>query len=405
MGYLKDTIKGVSWMGILRASTRGIAYLRIAILARLLSPEQFGIFGIASLTLAFLEILTETGVNIFLIQCRADIKEYLDTVWVVSILRGILISLVIILFAPTIASFFNTQGSYQLLLIVSVAPLLRGFINPAIVKFQKELQFKKEFLFRLTIFSFDAFVTVVFAFINRSAISLVWGLIAGVILELLISHLIIRPKPNFSFQLNKLRRVMGKGKWIMISGLFNYLFHQGDDVVVGKILQLNSLGLYQIAYKISTLPIFEVGEVFNKVTFPIYTKISADKKRLKKAFVKMTIVTSLLVIPFGAILYFFPTQIIKIILGEKWLAMVPVFKILSIFGIVRAISGSSSALFLGLKKQKYIAFVTLTSVLVLAISIFPLVNKFGIVGAGISALAGSIAAVPVILYFLYKVFK
>src|SRR3990167_5781112 len=100
MGYKSRVIKGVSWLSILRISTRGITFVRLAILARILTPAQFGVFGIASLILALLEILTETGINVFLIQKKEKYAEFIDSAWVVSIIRGCLISLLLIVTAP-----------------------------------------------------------------------------------------------------------------------------------------------------------------------------------------------------------------------------------------------------------------------------------------------------------------
>lgn len=404
MGYFRDTLKGLGWMTALRASTRVIAFAKIAILARLLLPEQFGVYGIAMLALALLEISTETGINVFFIQEEGEIEEYIDTAWIVSIVRGALISFIIILTAPIIASFFDSPDSLQILLFVGVVPFLRGFINPAIVKFQKELQFNKEFILRFSVFAFDAVVAIILAYLTRSAASLVWGLAAGVLLEILVSFLFIKPRPRFAFELAKIKKVVGRGKWVTAAGIFNYLFHQGDDVVVGKLLNTASLGLYQMAYKISTLPITEVADVFGRVTFPVYVKISTNRQRLKKAFLKTTLGISALVIPFGVLLFLFSKEVVLIILGEKWLEAVPVLKVLSVFGVVRAISGSSSALFLAIKKQEYVTILTFVSILGLAASIIPLVQKYGIVGAGISAIIGSLLALPVIIYLLIRVF-
>src|SRR3989344_7147166 len=115
MGYLKDTIKGVSWMGGLRVGTRAVTFLKILILARILSPNEFGLFGIAMLALAFLEIVTETGINIFLIQEKADLDKYNDTAWVVSIVRGCLMSLALFIASPFITAFFNSPGALNIL--------------------------------------------------------------------------------------------------------------------------------------------------------------------------------------------------------------------------------------------------------------------------------------------------
>ena len=105
MGYTKDTMRGVGWVGGLRLITRIVSFARIAILARLLSPVQFGVFGIAMLVTALLEVLTETGINVILVQEKNDIKEYVDSAWIVSIIRGIIISIVIFFSAAFVSGF------------------------------------------------------------------------------------------------------------------------------------------------------------------------------------------------------------------------------------------------------------------------------------------------------------
>ena len=403
MGYFRQAIKGVSWMGALRVSTRAIAFVKIAILARLLTPEQFGIFGVAAIVLAFLEILTETGVNIFFIQEEGKLKDYLNTAWVVSIVRGILISLVLLLGAPIIASFFKSPEAKSLILFIAIVPFIKGFINPAIVKYQKELKFNKEFLLRFCTFFVDALVAVLFALVTKEAVSLIWGFIAGGILEVVLSFIIFKPTPRLTFEYDKLKRVINRGKWITGAGVFKYFFEQGDDIVVGRLLNTNFLGLYQMAYKISTLPITEVAEVFVKVTFPVYVKISEDTKRLKRAFLKTTATVTLLVMPIGLILFFFPTEVILFVLGQNWLPAVPVLKILSIFGTISAISNSSHSLFIAVKKQEYVTAITFVSIFAMALFIIPLVGAYGIVGAGIAATIGLVASLPFTIYYSWKV--
>ncbi|MBU0572124.1 lipopolysaccharide biosynthesis protein [Patescibacteria group bacterium] len=403
MGYLKDTVKGITWVGAFRGVTRLVGFVKTAILARILIPAQFGLFGIAALALAFLEILVETGINVFLIQEKDNIDEYIDTAWVVSIIRGIVISFVIILTAKPVSIFFKSPDSMNLLYLIAVVPFVRGFINPSLVKLQKELQFKKEFWLKSSIFLFDAGVTVALALTIRSATSLVWGLIAGAVLEVLLSYIYVRPIPKLSFKKVKIKRIINRGKWVTGAGIFQYLFRQGDDAVVGKILGTSSLGLYQVAYKISSLPISEVADVIARVTFPVYTKISKDSKRFKNAFCKTILAVSVLVVPFGLVIFFFSREIILIILGDKWLEAVPVLRVLSIYGVIRAIINPSLTVFLAVKKQELVTLITFISVLGLAVSIVPLVIKFGIVGAGISTIIGSLISLPFVVYFSWKV--
>ncbi|MBI3070131.1 MAG: oligosaccharide flippase family protein [Candidatus Levybacteria bacterium] len=395
MGYFSTTIKGLSWAGALRLSTRLIAFLRIAILARILTPAQFGVFGIAAFVLVFVEILTETGINVFLIQEKKKIDEYIHTAWIVSIIRGILIAIVIILLAPFIASFFNSAESYSLLVLMGAVPFIRGFINPAIIKFQKELEFQKEFWFRLLIFFVDAATAIILVFLLREPIGLVWGLITGAILEVILSFLLVKPRPRFVFEKARVQRVVGRGKWVTFAGIFDYLFRNLDDMSVGKLLNTSSLGLYQMAYKLSELPITEIAVVAQKVTFPVLTKISNDKKRLQGAFFKMMFGICGLVIPLGVLLIVFSRQV----------SATSVLQVLAIFGVIRAISGSVSTLFLAIQKQEFVTLVTFANMAGLAVTVVPLVLMFGMVGAGIAAIIGSLLGLFVSLYFAMRILK
>ena len=405
MGYFKDTLTGLSWMGGLRGSTRVIAFVKILVLARILSPFEFGVFGIAMLFLSLLEIISETGVNIFLIQEEDNIDSFLDTAWVVSILRGLFIAIILFLFSPFISHFFNSPQSLNIMYAISITPLIRGFINPSIVKFQKNLLFAKEFIFRLIIYLLDASVAIVMALVTHSALSLVYGLLAGAVFEVTFSHLLVKPRPKLKFAKDKLKLIVNRGKWVTFAGIFNYLFENIDDAVVGRLLNTVSLGTYQMAYKISSLPMTEVSDVIQKVTFPVYTKIAEDKERLKKAFIKSFLSTTLIVLPIGTILFFFSREVALILLGPKWLAVVPVIKALSFFGVVRAITETTYPLFLSLKKQNYVSLITLFSILGLIITIYPLVKNYDIVGAGFSSLIGALLAIPITVYLLNMVFK
>lgn len=405
MGYSGKVIKGVSWMSGFRILTRLLSFLKIAVLARVLTPSQFGIFGIATLVLAFLEMLTETGINIFLIQAKQKIDRYISSAWVVSITRGIFVSLCIILLTPFITSFFNTPNASGILLFVSLIPFIRGFINPSEVKLQKDLKFHYEFWFRTSIFTFDAIVCVILVVLTHSVYSLVWGLLAGALLEVILSFIVIKPLPRLQIRKNYFKEIFHKGKWVTAYGFFNYIAQKGDSVIVGRIMGAPALGIYQMAYNISTLPISEVTDVVSKVVFPVYAKIAEDKQRLESAFIKSTLTIVALTCAMGTILFLFPREIVLIVLGDKWLSVVPVLRVLVVYGVLRAISGSASALFLGAEKQKYVTSMTFLRFAGLAITIYPLVKMFGLVGAGYSALTSVAVEIPVIAYYVIKVFK
>jgi O-antigen/teichoic acid export membrane protein len=324
---------------------------------------------------------------------------------VVSIIRGILVSLLIIALAPLVIYFFKAPQVSSLLYLVAIVAFLRGFINPMEVSFQKKLEFKKEFFFKGALYLIDAGFAVMIGIVTRSESAMLISMIITTSMEVILSFVLFRDRPKLTIEKEKFLEVVRNGKWVTGAGIFSYIFQNIDNVTVGKLLGTASLGLYQQAYSISTLPVTEVGQIFNKVTFPVYVNISGDAERLKKAFFKTLGVITALVIPFAFIILFFSRPIILIVLGENWLSIEPVLKILAIFGVLKAVLNFSYTLFLSLKLQKYVMYSELMGIIGMGIVIYPMTLKFGIVGAGASTLIAFVCSLPVVIYGLKKIFK
>lgn len=404
MGYTRDAIKGLSWLGAFRLFTRILSFLRTIVVARILSPAQFGVFGIVTLVLSLIEILTETGVNVFLVQNK-DANRYLGTAWIVSIARGLLISSLIFFSSFFVAEFFNSPGVLTLLMWVSLVPLLRGFINPAVANFQKDLQFHKEFYYRSGIFLVETAVSIVFVVIMKDPIGLIYGLIGGAIFEVIISLFLVKPQPLIEFKKQFFREIMSHGKWVTGAGIFSYLFQNADNAVVGKVLGAGSLGIYDMAFNISTLPLNEISDIAARVTFPIYVKISNDKKRLRRAYIRTVLLTIALTSPLIFLFLFFPNQLILLFLGEKWIQTADVLRVLAVSALLSVLGSPSGAVFYSVKKQKYLTVISVVSFIAMMISIFPLLNLFGLIGVGLAVIVGSLAAFPFMVYYLVKVLR
>lgn len=405
MGYSKTAFSGTTWMSVYKVFYRIISFIRIAILARLLIPSQFGLFGIATLILNFLEILTETGVNIVLVQSKEKIENYIDSAWIVSIIRGVVLFILILVLSPFVASFFDTPNAREIIMLIAVVPLIRGFINPAEISLQKDLKFKYEFLLRSSIFLVDSSIAVAFIFLTHSVYGLVFGLIAGAVFEVIISFVLIKPIPKFNLNKNYINEIIHRGKWVTSYGILGYFGDQGDNIVVGRMLGASSLGVYQMIYKISILPLSEISDAVNRVVFPIYVKISDDKARLRSAFLKTITVIGFSALILGSLIFIFPKEIILVVLGDKWVSGADVLRILSVYGVLHAVAGGCTPLFLALKKQNYVMVMSFFRFFILAVTIIPLVIEFGLIGAGYAVLLSVFGEIPVIIYFIYKIFK
>ncbi len=400
MNYFSSTVRGISWMGLLKIFMRGIGFIRLAILARILTAKEFGIFGIAGMVLLFLEKITETGINVFLIQEKKDMENYLDTAFFVSVVRGLALTLLILILTPFIALFFNTPEAIPSLLLISLVPLIRGFINPVIVKFKKRLEFGKDFALRSTLFFIDALVAILATLILRSAVGLVLGILVSALAEVIISQILVLPRPRLRFEKVKFKKVIARGKWVTAAEFLEFLSTNIDDVVVGRILGSTFLGYYQMAYKVSELPLTEISQVAGQVTFPVYSKISKDKRLLKKTFYRTSFGVVTLSSFLGLVIFFFAPIIVEILLGNSWSVTVPIIRLLSIFGIVKAASYPSFSLFLAVKRQDFVMKVVLVTFITLAILILPFVAFYGLAGAASAVVISVCVSVPLIVYYL-----
>lgn len=405
MGYKHTVLQGIGWLGGIRLSTRVLTILKTIVIARILSPEQFGLFGIATLMLALIEIITETGINIFLVQQKEKVDEYISTAWIISIMRGVLISAILLLVATFVANFFNAPQAIPILYVSAIIPLLRGFINPAVVTFQKELLFRKEFLYRTTVFLVETISSILLVIIYPNPVSLLYAIAIGVCYEIIFSFIVASPRPTLSFKFSLFKKIISHGKWITLSTICNYIYQHGDDIAVGRLLNTVSLGYYDMAYRISLIPITDIGDVIAKVTFPVYVKISHDPKRLRDAFIKSFLLVLGAVLPIGLIIFIFPYQIVSWVLGDKWLPIVNVLRILAIFGVIRSLSIFASTFFLSVQKQHIFSIITIIGMIGLSVTVIPFVHLWGMEGAAYAALLGTILTVPAVYLFLRREFR
>jgi len=376
----QKAIRGGLWVFVARVVGRGFSFLRLIILARLLAPEDFGLMGIALLSLATLETFSETGFQQALIQKKQKIEGYLNVTWTFQILRGIILFSLLFLIAPYAANFFGTALAVPLIRLIGVSLLLNGFVNVGVVYFRKDLEFNKQFFYELGTTLIDFVVAVTVAFILRSAWALAFGFVAGILMRLIMSYLLHPWRPKFDFNLEKMKELFGFGRWVLGSSVLIFLTLQGDDIFVGRFLGVAALGFYQLAYKISNLPATEISEVVARVTFPTYSKIQDDLGRLRKVYSQVFRGVIFISIFVAGLIFVFATPFTKIFLGEKWLPMVPAMRILVLAGLLRSIAATTGSIFYAVGQPEIETRWQLVHLLVLVLSIYPLAIRWGISG-------------------------
>ena len=376
-------VRSGAWVFLLRVIQQLFSLTRLVILARILAPHDFGLMGIALLSMATLETFSQTGFQQALIQKKHDIKPYLDSAWTVLILRGVILFGILYLIAPYAAIFFDAPEAKPIIQVIGLSVIFQAFTNIGVIHFQKELEFNKQFIYQLSGTLTDFIVAIVAVLLLGNVWALVFGLLAGKAAMLITSYLTHPYRPHLSFDIGKAKELFGYGKWIFGSSALIFLITQGDDIFVGKLLGITALGFYQMAYRISNLPATEITHVISQVTFPVYSKIQDDIPKLREAYLKVLQFTAFISFPIAGLIFVLAPDFTMIFLGEKWMPMVPSMQVLVFAGLVRSIAATTGPIFFAVGKPRIDTKWQIVRLFVIAVLIYPFTIKWGILGTSI----------------------
>lgn len=388
-------------MSALQVFTLFLSFAQIFIMARLLDPEDFGLFGIAIICIAALQTLSETGFDAALIQKDKKIEPYLDTAWVVQIVRGCILAIFMVLIARWTAVFFNEPKADLIIYTMAIVPFCDGFRNIGIIYFQKEIEFSKQFILSSITSLLSVIIGIVAAYILRSVWALVIMAISNTVLMVLFSYLLHPFRPRFCFHLHKARDLFDFGKWVLGTKIMKFFILQGDSILVGKILGIQFLGFYKMAMRVSQIPATEVGDIINRILFPAYSKMQGDVEKLCSVWLKTVSFVSLITFPMAAGIFVLAPEIVSILLGDKWAPIIPVLEVLCVLGLLKTV-GNWAAIFQSLGQPRIIMIVTAWRLLLMASMIYPMIIRFGLLGAGGAVILASMATFP---YTLIKALR
>jgi lipopolysaccharide exporter len=380
-------IKSGFWVFALRVSYLVLYFARIVILARVLAPGDFGAVGMALLVMSILEAFTQTGTLPALIQKKEDIRPYLNAAWTVSILRGTILGGIIVAGAPLAAAFFGAPGVTPIIRGYGLVLFIGGFNNTGIIDFQKNLRFDRQALFNFGGNITNFLVVVVAALLLRNVWAFVLADIAHRIALLILSFRLHPYRPKWSWEPGRIRELFSFGRWVSASSAILFLSTQGDDIFVGKFLGTTMLGFYQMGFRISNTPTTEVSSVIGQVMFPTYARLQDNPLRLKEAYFKSLQIMIAPAFMLVAVLFALGRDIVWLMLGTKWLPMIPTMQILALAGTARAVTVTIGDLFYGVGKPRVQTTWEFVRLVVMAVLLYPLTKAFGLPGASGAVLA------------------
>ena len=276
-------------LGIVTVLSYVIKFIRVPIIARILSPEDFGILGLALVLLGALQNITAMGAQKVIVQRKEIDNIFLGSCWSFMMIRGGLITVIVLLLSPLYRQFLENPDSIAVLQLIAFAPLVNSFISPNVFIQEREGNFTKIALFEALVEFLSLFLILGLAFVLRDVWALAWGMLLVECLRVLISFVIFKLpcRPNFK-HLSHFRELISVGKFYLIIAIGTYITIQIDNLFVGKLFGAKLLGYYIVAHTLIKLPNQIVLKVLNRIALPQFSRVQDSVENLTLFYQSIT---------------------------------------------------------------------------------------------------------------------
>lgn len=317
------TISGGSTVALLRIGT-------LIVLARLLTPAEFGTMTAALVVVKLSGIFVYMGIGPAIVQLPELTERHKTTGMLASLAFSLIVQATVWVLAPLIASFFGSGDLVPILRAISFVFVLRGIATVSASVLHRDLRFKQ--LAKYEVVSYllgSAVVTIALAAAGAGAWALALGYLAYVLINT-TQCLVARP-PDWraGAGLAELRELLRFGTGVTLARVAAYLAGNADNIVVGRFLGLNALGFYGRAYGLTSSAETLTGGVVDKVFFPAIAKVQGDRSRLRKGYHDGQSAIALSALPISALLVVLAPEAVLVLLGDGWSQVIPLFQILA----------------------------------------------------------------------------
>ncbi|WP_152267599.1 MOP flippase family protein [Agriterribacter humi] len=400
------TKKGLKWSVIDQVVRQFITLVISGILSRLLTPAEYGLLGMVTVAIGFLQVFKDIGLGSSIIQKQGITAEEQSTIFWLSIMIGLVLALMLVLTAPLIADFFNEP---QLTLLIRVMSLNFLFSSMAIVPdalIQKAIDFKSYFYRNLGTTLLGGLLGIGLAFKGFG----VWALVGQSLLTsfagLIISFRMVQWRPQWIFNKTLLKSHLRFSLPLLGDSSINYWVRNIDNLLVGKFLGAVSLGIYNRAYGLMLLPLRQISSTISRVMFPSFALIQHDAALIWDQYCKMMSLVAMATFPLMAFLGVYAHEVILIVYGPGWMEVVPLLKILSFLGAVQSIATLAGPVYYAKGKTLLLFRVGLVSKTLMIAGIILGLVYGGLTGMVWCYLLSSMIAFFVEVYFVcYMLFK
>lgn len=343
-----SAIKSMKWTVLSEIVSRSISPIVTLILARILTPADFGIVGVAAIAIGLVQIFQDFGLGKTLIQREKNVEESANIIFWSNIIFSLFLYLILFITTPLISKFFNESRIIGVLRILCLQLILFSFISVHGALFQRNFKFKQIFFIRLFSSIVTGLISVPLALSGYGVWALVFGNLSGAVVAVFLYWKISpwRPRLNYDFKLAK--QLFSFGIWVTLEAFLVWVIGWGDSIVLGHFLGVRELGIYRTGI---TFLILVFGIFFNPilpVAYSTFSRLQSNQDELRQSFLKMTKLIASISLPLGIGLAILAQPISSIVFGQRWQGIEIVIAIMGIMHSIGWLVGINSGVYTAL---------------------------------------------------------
>jgi O-antigen/teichoic acid export membrane protein len=388
--------RGAGWIIAWRIATRNIGLVSTLILVRLLRPSDFGLVALATGFISSVDALSAIGVQDALVRTPQLNRDLYDTGFGLSVLRGVFTAALIAGIAWPVAAFFNDPRLTVVMLALSAGTLISAFENIGIVDFRRELAFRKEFDMQLWSRVIGVIATITVATIWRSYWALVAGILVYRVVRLVQSYLMSAYRPRF--RVRAWRQIIGFSLWTWAQTMLYQARDRSDGIVIGRLLGTGQVGVFSVGLELGSLPTTELVEPMGRALFSGFASIHNAAGKMGNLFLGAVGLGLMVILPAGVGISMLADPMVRLSLGENWLAAVPVVQIMAISGIAAIFTQTCANLLNAVGRPHVNFYVGAVSTVAKLGALLALIPVWGLNGAAVALLLSCYADLIMLLW-------
>ena len=391
----KSARKGIAWTGLAQVMSQGLDFFVGILMARLLTPSDFGVVSACMIFFSFISIFTSFGFSSAIVQRQSLEQDYVKTAQTLSFAVGMFSTVFMLISAPLIGRFYGNPDVGEVVPVMSLMFVISSFNIVPNALLTRKFAFRKVTLTSMIGSCVYGITAVAMAYSGLGVWSLVMGPIASMLTGTVLLSIAASYFPSFGFRVVYFKELIRFGGLVTASSLLNHVARNADNLIIGRYLGSELLGLYARAYNLATLPKEILVSVFGSVLFPSFSRMQSDHDRLQAAYLKSVNAISLIALPAGVFFFLTSPELVRTVYGLKWSGAIVPLRILSLSGFLYALYIPCTSLLLGLGLTKLYTKLQImySGVIVLFVAIS---FKFGI-----NMVAGAVFLAIAACYFAY----